>query len=205
MNDWIGVPDEQAEKIIFSRLQTLDAHQRLGYAAIGLMCREVQLRELWKHRLDPHTGQPCTGFTRFIRVACPYSYSTAFAAKSDVEELLIDLSPEDIADIPQSNLSTMRQLSTAVRSDPKVLKAAKTESPGEFVAMIQVTHPEQAIETRKALRFNPPASAADYINGVLEEAKNHGASSRDHALEVVARAAEESWEFEAQCKEAENA
>jgi hypothetical protein len=197
--NFTDLPDELAEANIFSRLQTLDAAQRMGYSAIGLMCREVQQRELWKHRIDPETGYPCRSFTRYVRVACPYSYSTAFAAKADVENLIGDLSADDIAEIPQSNFNTMKQLSTAVRKDPKVIHAAKTERPDEFVAMLRVKHPEQAIETRKALRFHPTESAAEYIESVLGEAERHGATSRDHALEIIARAAQESWEFEAQC------
>jgi hypothetical protein len=85
------------------------------------------------------------------------------------------------------NLKVLQPLSTAVRRDPEVLKAAKYCSEREFVTRVQQTHPEQHTESHRRLVFNPTASAAVVIEEAIEQAINSGeVASREEWLEACA-------------------
>lgn len=200
MNDYISLADEVAESTIYTRMRSLDETARLGYAEIGLMCVSVQNRLLWRTRIDPDTGFPCRSFSRWLRIAAPFSYSTAYSALRDVEELA-DIPASELAQIPQSNIFTMKQLSTAVRAEPAVLQAAKTQRSEDFVEHIRKTHPGQALEEKKTFRFNPPQSAAEVIERALKMAEGHGAANRNDALELMAVTCMEQWRLEAEVED----
>lgn len=194
--DYTLLADCEAEKAIFHRMGIIDESMRISYAAQGLMAREVKHRSLWKLRTDPITGLPCHSWTRYLQCACPYSYSTVHAALSDIEALA-DIPAADLAEIPQSNFTTMRQLSTSVRAEPEILQAAKTQKGEEFVETVRKAHPGQALEHRKSLRFKPTESAVAIIEEAIAMAMERGAGTRDDALEMVAANTLENWRNEA--------
>ena len=175
MTDLTKLPDPDAEAEVYASLHSYDADERLRYASIGLMVLAVHKRMLWRHRIDPADGFPCRSFARWVRIACPYSYSTVYAALRDVEELQ-DVPAADLAQIPQSNMRTMKQLSTAVRRDPKVLAAAKgrTES---LVAHVKANHPNQHIEGEKFLRVPLNEGQMDDVNKAITKAMERGCAS----------------------------
>ena len=199
--DYSSLPDTDAEQAIYDWMRRFDDAQRLSYSRVGMLCREVKRRLLWRHRDDPDTGQPCTSFTRWVRVCAPYSYATCFAALGDVESLS-DVPDEHLSSIPPSNYPTLRQLSTAVRSEPEVIEAAKTQRNDEFIETIRKSHPNQHLESRKTLRFHPSESAAKKIEEAIQAAMERGASNRDEALECLAVNALEDWRMEQEVESA---
>jgi hypothetical protein len=197
MNPSSPEPDAVArESIIFARLQVWDKAITSG-PEIGIMCREVRDTPLWPYRTDPETAKPCTSWTRWMHVAAPRAASTAFGYLKQVEALS-DIPDGTLARIRGENVDTVMHLSTAVRAEPEVLEAAKTQKADEFVEHIQKTHPDQHIEHRKTMKFRPAESAAKVIENVLEEAMEHGASNRDDALELAMQTAHEAWQMESQ-------
>src|SRR5208337_1311022 len=76
----LNMPDVDAEELLYGRMRHLDKMEKLSYAEKGLICRSVKSYLLHEQRIDPDTGSPCT-FTRWVRLACPWSYATAFSAK----------------------------------------------------------------------------------------------------------------------------
>jgi hypothetical protein len=195
MTNYAALPDPEAEQAIFTEMQRFDDDERLRYTRAGLMVQTVQKRMLWQRRLDPETNYPCRSFGRWLRICCPYSYATAYSALRDVDDLQ-DLPADELAQIPHANIPTMKQLSGGVRKRPEVLAAAKTQSNEEFVETIRQAFPHQHLEHKRALRFNPDESAAEKIEQALEMAKDHGASTRDDALELLAVTAVEQWQME---------
>jgi hypothetical protein len=187
----------ESEPALFSELQSIDKMFKHGYAHAGLICREVEARSIWKERTDPETGEPCASFTAWVRTAAPYSYATVFSAIRDVEELK-DIPDKELALIPAGNFHLVRQLSTAVRTDPKVLKAAQTQRAPELAAMIRTEYPSQHIEASKVLRFIMDESAAAKIEEALTVAEERGATSRTEALESIAAEALQTWVLEAE-------
>jgi hypothetical protein len=196
MVEILGLPDDKAEEVLFNRMRHLDRVEKLSYAERGMICRQVQNYMLHEKRDDPETGQPCT-FTRWVRLSSPWGYSTVFSAMRDVEALK-GIPDEDVAEIPQSNFPIMIQLSTDVQQDPKVLEAAKTQRTEEFVEHIREHHPEQNIEHRKFLRFQPEESAAKKIEEALDKAIERGAHNRNEALEMVCAEAMMQWQYESE-------
>ena len=187
--------DVQVEAEYFEELRAFDDAARRSYARIGIICREVKNRLLWQKRIDPETGEPCDRFTRWVKIACPWSYTTANESLRDVEELA-DIPDEHLQDIPPSNIPVMKQLSTAVRAEPAVLEGAKTKHTREFVEQIRESHPEQHVEPAKLMRFMPEESAAAKIEEALQMALLHGAHNRNQALELLAITAVEQWQRE---------
>lgn len=199
MTDFTKIPDSEAEELIFGQLQSFDEDERLRYSQIGLMCQATVKRMLWRSRLDPETGYPCRSFSRWLRLCCPYAYSTCYSAMRDVDELQ-DVAPEEIAQIPQSNLGTMRQLSSKVRKQPEVLEAAKSQSSDAFKATIREIYPSQHISDARTIRFQ--VEEPDTVESVIEEAiENHDALDRGHALTMICEMARVVWKLE---REVEN-
>ena len=194
LKNLLSLSAEKAEAMLFDYLQKMDAAERVSYGWKGILCLQAKKHLLHEQHTDPETGKPCS-WTRWVRIACPWSYSTTFAAVRDVEAL-DGLADEDIAQIPASNFPTMRQLSSAVRKDPEVLKTAKTKRTADLVDHIREHHPDQHIEPRKAIRFYVEESAAEKINEALDKAEERGAGSRSEALEFIAATAMQAWEAE---------
>jgi len=183
--DLEATADAERERAIFSKLRSIDDNERQSHAQKGILARAVRDQMLWKHREDPDTKKPCKSWTRWLRIACPFCYSTVHKALADVEELR-DIPEEDLTQIATGNFPTLIQLSTAVRADPEVLDAAKNKRPEQFNEHIRQHHPDQHIESRQPMKFSPESSAAKVINEALEAAMERGARSRDEALEMIA-------------------
>lgn len=195
----LKLPNTAAEAALFERLRYLDRMEKLSYAEKGFISLTVQTYLLHEHRVDPQTGKPCS-FTRWLRLAAPWSYSTAFQAMRDVETLA-DIPAEHLAEMPQSAFPILKQLSTAVRSEPQVIEAAKSKTSEEFVEQIRKDHPEQHIDTRKMLRINIEESALTVVEDAILEAMKRGAVNRGEALEMIAAEALLEWRFEEAIKE----
>ena len=186
---------KHTEQHYFDDAQNIDAAEKHNYARIGIICREVKNRLLWQERTDPETSEPCRSLTRWIKLACPWSYATANRAMRDIEDLK-DIPDEHLAEIPTSNFPILRQLSTKVRSEPAMLEAAKTRQSEDFVDQVREAHPEQHLENRQTLRFKPVESAAAKIEEAIAKALSKGAATRDEALEMIAVTALEDWQYE---------
>jgi len=193
-------PNAEAESALYERLRYLDRTTKLAYSEIGFVSKTVQAYRLHEHRIDPATGNPCS-FSRWIRLAAPWGYSVAFQAMRDVEDLA-DIPAEHLAEIPQSNFPILKQLSTAVRAEPRVIEAAKTKTSADFTEHIRKDHPDQHIETRKMLRVNMEESALAKVEEAIFEAMGRGATSRGHALEQIAAEALMQWQYEAEIEKA---
>lgn len=178
--DWNTLSDKEAAKLISARVRQWDAEEPLRYAALGLMCLAVQKRLLWQLVKD-EDGLPCRSFARWVRFHAPRGYSTCYAALRDCEELQ-DVPPADLAEIPQSSFATMKQLSTKVRANPKVLAAAKTGR-AELVDYVKAHHPGQHVESRSPYRLNPTEGQRAEIEEAVELAIRRGdATSPEEAI-----------------------
>lgn len=201
MTDLLGLADEDAEPILFNRLQQIAHTFELGYAEVGLICREVDAYLLWEKRIDPETGQPCASFTRWVRVCCPRSYATVYAAMRDIESLK-DIPDHDLSQIPASNFPIVQQLSTSVRAEPDVIEAAKTQNTKGLVDHVRANYPDQAIEHSKMLRFKMSSSAAERVEMALKMAQLKGANNWPDALELICAEAMEAWRYEEEIESA---
>lgn len=203
VNELLSMSATEAEEACFTRLRLLDETMKYSYPEIGLICRQVEVNHLWKQRTDPETGHKCSSFARWVRVAAPWSYATVFAAMRDVEELQ-DVPAEHLAEIPASNIGTLKQLSTAVRNVPDVLEAAKTMHAPDFAEKVRTEYPDQHLERKEILRFTVDGSAADRIKAVIDMATQKGAHNWGEALELICEEAADVWRLESEVERAIN-
>ena len=200
LDEIVSLGDEQAALFLSDRLRQLDSYEKLSYAERGMILHHVQFRRLHERITNPATGNPFS-FSGWVRSMAPWSYSSCFAALRDVEELK-DIPAEHLAEIPQSNFPILRQLSTAVRAEPQVIEAAKTQTPAAFTEQIRKDHPEQHLEARKMLRVNMDESALAKVEEAITEAMERGATSRGEALESICAEALLAWTLEQEVEEA---
>jgi len=178
--EYLSLPDPQAEQSIYDQMKAYDESARMSYAQIGLMALAVERRMLWKYRQDHADGLPCRSFARWVRICCPYAYSTVYAAKNDVESLS-DVPAEQVAQIPQSNFRTMKQLSTQVRNDPKVLEAAKGRT-DTLVEFVKAKHPTQHIEADSMFRCPLNEGQMEDVEAAIAKAIERGCSTKSEVL-----------------------
>jgi hypothetical protein len=200
MASLLGMADEDSEPILFNRLQQITSTFELGYAEVGLICREVDAYLLWEKRIDPETGQPCASFTRWVRVCCPRSYATVYAAMRDIESLK-DIPDQHLSQIPASNFPIVQQLSTAVRAEPDVLEAAKTQNTKGLVEHVRANYPDQHIERTRFLRLPLDESVMEKVEDLFKQAQLRGARNRSEALEMICAEAELQWRMEAEIEQ----
>jgi hypothetical protein len=176
--------DSDYEQTMFARMRSLDDTEKFSYSERGRICLEISRSLVYRERIDPETGEPCS-LTRWIRLAAPWGYSTCFAAMRDMEALK-DIPSEQLAKVPESNFSVLKQLSTQVRNTPSVLEAARTKRSDEFIEHIKRDYPSQHIESRKVLRFPASESQAADIEEAIALAMENGAMNRTEALWAIA-------------------
>lgn len=174
--NYTALPDAQAATVITEALQDFDRQHERRYAAIGLAALECERRELWRHVQDSEDGFPCRSFARWIKVCCPHSASTVYAALADVKELS-DLPAESVAWIRESNFDTMKSLSTTVRRDPNVLKAASQGSTADLVDYVQRNHPLQAVERVTVMKLTLTVFEKEVVDEAIKKAKARGDAS----------------------------
>ena len=171
-------PDEQAAFMLDQRVRSLDILCRTAFVQLGFLCQEVQTRSLWR----------CLGqesFTAWILDAAPYSYSYCHEAKRVLGELA-DVPKHDLLEMSRGNLYELRKLSTAVRKDPAVIRAAKTLNPTAFTEFMEHEHTDQHIEGVRRMTFVLPQSAYSVVEGVIEAAIASGqCGSKEDWLEAV--------------------
>jgi hypothetical protein len=173
----------KAEAMIFDRIQAVVGTMEMGFAEVGILGCYVDESGIWKERVDPATGQPCTSANQWLMLAAGRSRSSCFDARAKVKILLA-------AQIPASNFKPLMKCSTAVRKDPEVLKAARTDKLFEHV---QVAHPSQALESEKVFRVVLDASAHAKVEETITRVMEVEGWSRSEALEGIMADVKEEW------------
>jgi hypothetical protein len=163
-----GMDDTDAAIFLDARLRELEAQWKRTFIERGLILLEMEQRLLWKYLTNPLTSEPYTSFERWIVTAAPQSRSDAYAALRAVKELR-DIPREHLEAIPRCNVHILQSLSTAVRNEPEVLKAAREMSEREFVRHVQKHHPLQAIEARRKIQFTMPGGDVSLVEQSIQE------------------------------------
>lgn len=171
--DIFALPDQEAAPALNQRMVVLDQVHRiheLTYPEIGIISREMERRHLYKHLIDPDTDEPFPSFTAWAScsnfIACR---RIIFESKRDME-MLKDVPSEKLIDVSKSNIKVLTQLSTAVRNDPAILAAAKSD---KLMEKVEKDFPGQHLEVRKPLRLNPGRSDAKVIEKWIAYAQEH--------------------------------
>lgn len=175
--------DDKAAEVITERAKFIDCQDRLTFMERGMLAEYVEKRVLWQCVDNPRTGIPCGNQNEWIEAFCPFSRASWFDAKRRWKELA-EIPAEERVQIPRHNVIVMQKLSSAVRKDPEVIKAAQTMPQDDFLKKIEVQHPDQHLEAPKGvLKFKPSRTGAEIIEKWVSYAIAHEiAESRDEAM-----------------------
>lgn len=180
-----GSGDKYAAKVLTERLMYLEAQGKRTFTERGLILVEVEERELFKFVINPKTGAFYDKFTHWVVGSAPYSRSECFAAKTAVLALR-DVPTEDLLAMPRCNTEVLAELSPAVRKDPVIIEAAKTQTENEFEETIQKKYPAQHREPKRKMFVKPTQSAKVKIDkGLKVAAWVFGVTSREDIIEAV--------------------
>lgn len=180
-----NLPDDEAAIQADQRLSELETAYRRNFVERGILLLTCRQRRLWTLIVDPVTALPFHSFEAWVVRRTNHSRSDCYAALRAVEELK-DIPAEELADIPRTNIEELRKLSTAVRRDPQVLEAARSQSKDGFLAHIEKNHPDQHPERTKELAIKCPRSQYDAITAALDVAMTYySVSTYADALEAI--------------------
>ena len=172
-------------EVLDLRMRELESFNKRSFIETGLICSTVQEKGLYTELCDKATGEVFTSMNEWLGNAAPMSRSSCFHAMKCIKELK-DVSISDLSEMSRSNVSTMLFLSTEVRKNPEVIKAAKTESDKGFRKEVQRLHPDQHLEGFDRKVFNFEDSQKRVIEDVIEMVKFiYGVTSDEAAMEVA--------------------
>jgi hypothetical protein len=169
-------PLSEAQRLT-AELHSLDQAFRNGYIRAGMICKEMRDRGLWRE-LEYHS------FNDWLIHSAPYSRAHCYAAMKDIEELS-DLGHNDLLAVDTKNIPLLKKLSSAVRSDPEVLRAASEMPQDAFAGYLATNHPQQHIEAR-SVRWMLSGSLAKLGNEAIDVMmERYDCRTRDEALEAI--------------------
>jgi hypothetical protein len=178
--------DLEAAKVLDDRLRFLESQYKRNYVERGFILLEMEERVLWKLLTDAETGQPYASFERWVVGAATHSRSDCFESLRAVKQLR-DIPREQLLEIPRKNIGVLSQLSTQVRKDPEVIKAAQTGSKADFIGHLQTAYPDQHVEQESKMTTHPTVSQRKVIDLACETAAwVYGSGDRESALEAMA-------------------
>jgi hypothetical protein len=161
--------DVQAAYIFDGRMVALERQAKRSFIEMGVICLEVQRRELWKRLIAPdwedgegrmHIGEPFHSIDAWIMVRLGVSRSSAYDA---MKVLRTGAPVEDLQEMPRRNARRLAGLSTDVQRDPAIIEAAKG-SEKSFLSKIQRDYPDQHIESTRAIVAKPTVTAREFMD-----------------------------------------
>lgn len=168
-----------------ARVRQFDKAQKLTFIEIGYWCLLMEQKESWRVM---YGGGKFKSFGQWITDAAPSSRATCYAALGEVKKALEDgMELDQMNRIPRCNVKTVNRLSTKLKKDPEILKAAETMEERAFLRKIEKEHPDQHVEDKNPYRFSPDKTQRTIIDRAIEGAMLlYSLTSREAALEVIA-------------------
>ena len=204
LSDLLALPDSEAAERLNERMWAWDFVARVyqrSYSERVIIIREFERRHLWRSLIDPDSGMPFTSLTAWLSCSDFLGCRRVnFDAHRDVK-FVQDVPAEKLIDVPKGNIRILGQLSPAVRTDQKVLEAAKSLPKKQFLDKLEKDHPNQHFEGTVDFRFSPGRAGAKSVEEAITWAIEHDiAGSRDEALVRMAETALHEWELDEELK-----
>jgi hypothetical protein len=158
--------DEEAASVLDGRIRSLERAYKRSFVERGLCLLEMEQRELWAI-VD---GGQYQSLNEYICSAATHSRADCFAALRAVKELR-EVPVDQLLDMPRCNVQTLVGLSSEVRRQPEVVKAAQVMSGKDFIRTIENGHANQHIESKVTKTLHFESSAWKIIEEALERAK----------------------------------
>jgi len=187
-----------------ARIRQFDKQQKLTFVEIGYICLKVEQTEAWREMYDQGKFK---SFGAWITDAAPSSRATCYAAMGEVKRAIEDKLPlQQLNTIPRCNIRTVNRLSTELKRDPEILKAAETLEERDFLRKIEKEHPLEHVEDLSPMRFKFEKSQRQKVEEAIQVAMViYELPTREAAMEVIAADWLNSNQTEADYQEAEKA
>lgn len=180
------VDAEQSAEVLEGRAVAIVKLQRRSFVELGMICREIDRRELWKHLVHPASGLPYHSWQDWVTVRLGVSRTKAFAAKKIIEATEGNVSVEDLQEMTRQNLTQFSRLSSEVQRSPGVVEAAKTLTEDGFVEKIQETEPDQHLTKSCRVVLNTDESQRQTLEETIRIAMwVHEVEKREDALDAI--------------------
>lgn len=166
-----SLPTREAADACTGLLRSLEGIEDAVFAARGMACLIIEERELYKELTDPEVDRPFGSLDRFLKWACPKSWSYCRDALRTVKELK-ETPLTDLLEIKRCNLEILKKTSTHVRKEPRVIEAAKTQSEAQFTQIL-TTEFNQHIEQRKTFKATYDAGEYAEVEKFLQWVGQH--------------------------------
>ena len=177
MREW---PKDSAAVMLDSRVRTIEKDSKLTFIELGLILKEVDTRELWKHM-----NEKWHSFDAWLSDAAPVCRTSGYSALKAIRELG-DVPVEELEEMPRCNVGLLAKVPKA-RREPEVIKAAQTLSEEAFTGYVERKVPEAHIESKSLMRFKPERSQRAKIDEALALAgRLEETESREEQLEILA-------------------
>lgn len=153
---------EQERKALFTELDArarqIEQAWKSTWLELADLCITMRDNELWNEG-------GFESYSSWLISACPTSRSMAYLAVGIREELK-DISDADLKGIPLGNADILKNLNKASRTDRKLLDAAKSHPPREFISEAILSDPTAHLE--KLVKKHFTATQWTTIAGALE-------------------------------------
>lgn len=175
------VDEIQAADIFDARVRYLERYTRRSFVEVGMICQEVEKRDLWRRMVVPGTSVYFHSFGAWMVSSLNVSRSSAYSAMNIVKG---GVSIEDLREMPRCNAETLASLSTKVQKDPKVIEMAKSATSKDFIKAVQQAHPDQHVESKRAIVAKPTESARSLMEHCFDVVKwAYDIESREDVME----------------------
>jgi hypothetical protein len=177
-----GWRDQDAAAELDYRVQDIEVQEKRTFVELGLICCEVQDRELYRYVIDRETGEPYRSAEAWMAGRLRVCLASAFEAKRAVRALR-DVPLAEMECMPRFALRIAGKLSSASLRRPVVIEALKNSTEAELQAFVEREIPEAHLEKTSRMVFRPDRSQREIIEGALLAT---GAGTREEQLEALA-------------------
>jgi hypothetical protein len=167
--------------VIDSRVRDIERSQKRIYVELGLLVLYVEESGVWEeggHR----------SMEQWIQKSCPYSRGHALGARTNIRILRDAGVPLDqIQDVPQVNIETLRAMSPADMCNPEVIRDAQLLSGAAFLDKMRREYPNAHLERPRIMQFKCATSQRVKVEEAIAKAMElEGLDSREQVLEMWA-------------------
>jgi hypothetical protein len=191
IDDLISLPDQQAAEALNLRLGAFEYLERLykgSFSERTRIVRNFETRSLWKYLIDPDTGYAFPNMTAWLSCSSFLGCRRTNFEALRMGKMLADVPDDKLVDIPKENMNMLAHLSTAVRTDPVIIEAARKQEPSDFEGFVEKNYPHQHIERRAPWTIRPGRSERKVIDKWVERAIRDGIAGS--TTEAIVRACE---------------
>jgi hypothetical protein len=184
-------------------LSSLEGSEKTLFAVRGMCALLIEERELYRFVIDQEVGDYYVSFDRWLKQACPNSWSYCRDALRAVKELK-DMPFTDLLEIKRANLEQLKKVSSGVRLLPEVVRAAKDMPEKQFVEKMNREH-SQHLAVKQPVVMAEPDACEDFEEAIEMAIVCEHCVSRAEAIRAISISYKQDWAVEYERRKAEGA